>query len=258
MSIDSVRHFPRIFRISTISVIFGASNTVEAKLVDAGNGLIKDTDLHVTWMQDANLFFTRTGSGRLPAKATKLVDAIIAAVPEVLDGKVVHQITRGDFNTGNGQMTWWAAQAWVRYLNSIKYKGFDNWRLPTLRPVNGIALKYKFSCDGSTDYGKNNTAKNPLASELGHVFYNELGNLSDNDTSCALRERGYGVINKGPFRNLKNDVYWTGKKFKRYVENAWHFHTYNGGQGNDYKGDQFYVWPLHTGIKDAPETVKSP
>ncbi|NJD04954.1 MAG: DUF1566 domain-containing protein [Methylococcaceae bacterium] len=256
MLIDGSCHYSRALRIVAIPIILGANSTVEAKLVDAGNGLVKDTDLGVTWMQDANLFFTRTGSGLQPAKAAKLVDAIIAAVPEVLDGKVVHQIASGDFNTGNGQMNWWAAQAWVRYLNSINYKGFDNWRLPMLRPVNGIAFRYKFSCDGSTDYGKNNTEKNVTASELGHVFYNELGNLSDTDTSCALRQTGYGVTNRGPFRNLKNAVYWTGRKFKRYPENAWHFHTYNGGQGNDYKGVQFYVWPVRTGLKDVPTTVR--
>ena len=245
-----------VSRLALVAALGVSGTCCEASLVDTGNGLVKDADLGVTWLQDANLFYTKSGSGLQPAKARKLVNAIIAAVPEVLDGKVVHQISSGDFNTGNGKMTWWAAQAWVGYLNSINYKGYDNWRLPTLRPVNGIAFRYKFSCDGTTDYGKNNTAKNATASELGHVFFNELGNLSDTDTSCVLRETDYGVTSRGPFRNLKNNVYWTGKKFRRYFENAWHFHTYNGGQGNDYKGVQFYVWPVRTGIKDAPVTAK--
>ena len=225
------------------------SGTSEARLLDIRNGLVIDTDLGVIWLQDANLFFTESGSGLQPETATNLVNAIIEAVPEVLDGEVVHQITSGDFNTGNGQMSWWGAQAWVGYLNSINYKGFHHWRLPKLRPVNGIALNYDFSCDGTTDYGKNNTALNSRASELGHVFYNELGNLADLDTSCVARQTGYGVTNSGPFRNLENSLYWTGTNFEPFFENAWHFHTDNGGQGNDHKAVQFYVWPVSTGLK---------
>ncbi|NJD08451.1 MAG: DUF1566 domain-containing protein [Methylococcaceae bacterium] len=220
------------------------SSVAEARLLDIRNGLILDVGLGVLWLRDANLFFTKSGSGLHPETATNLVNDIIEAVPEVLDGQVAHQITSSDFNTSNGQMSWWGAQAWVGYLNSIHYKGFDNWRLPILRPVNGTAFNYTFSCDGTTDYGKNNTALNSKASELGHVFYKELGNLSDLDTACVPRQTGYGVTNSGPFRNLESGLYWTGTDFELYFENAWHFHTDNGGQGNDYKGVQFYVWPV--------------
>jgi hypothetical protein len=66
----------------------------QATLIDRGSGLIYDTVLDITWVQDANLCVTL--------------------------GNCVSSIT--------GAMTWDDANAWA---TNLIYQGFDDWRLPT-------------------------------------------------------------------------------------------------------------------------------
>jgi len=73
-------------------------------------------------------------------------------------------------------MTWWGGQAWVNYLTASVMPGRPAGGCPLSRPVNG-SFDYNWSTDGSTDIGYNTTAVNATASELPHVYYNELGNL---------------------------------------------------------------------------------
>lgn len=97
-----------------------------------------------------------------------------------------------------GQRTQADAALWAQALS---FGGFDDWRLPTVMPVNGIALQLDYSDDGSTDVGINNAGQN---SELGHLYYASLGN------SAA------GLTQTGPFvglvdpANATGPVFWTG------------------------------------------------
>lgn len=71
------------------------AGTAPAALIDRGGGLIYDTDLNITWLQDAN--YAKTSG----------YDA-------------------------DGKMTWFQATAWT---DQLVYGGFDNWRLPsTVQP----------------------------------------------------------------------------------------------------------------------------
>ena len=234
-------------RASTLLLLSLFASISHATLVTVGNGLVNDTDLNATWLQDGNSFYTLSGSGSNPIQATNLINAVIAAVPSVTDDTGVHSIATTDFDTVTGEMTWYGAEAWVGYLNSINYKGYSNWRQPIMTPVNGVSFNYNYSYDGTTDYGKNNTHINTIASELGHIFYNELGNLADASLTGGL-QAGYGLSNTGPFIGMPSGVYWVGTAYPLWWGNAWHFHTYNGGQGNDPKSDFFYVWPVRTGL----------
>src|SRR5678815_2771735 len=90
-----------------------ASQSAQAALIDRGNGLIYDTVLNITWMQDVALAQT------LGADSDGLFD-------------------------------WSGANAWAQQL---VYGGYDDWRLPTLKPVNGIEFNRILHCDGSADYG---------------------------------------------------------------------------------------------------------
>jgi hypothetical protein len=93
--------------------------TARATLIDRGYGLIYDTDLNITWMQDAAYFVT------------------LGNVPGDLGGRL-----------------WWDdATAWV---DTLIYAGYDDWRLPTtvqpdptcsFQRSNGISLG--FGCSGS-------------------------------------------------------------------------------------------------------------
>lgn len=91
------------------------------------------------------------------------------------------------------------AKAWAE---SLVIGGFDDWRLPEARPVNGSSLQLDFSDEGITDVGFNIRG---MHSELGYLFHESLGN------------EAFGPLsNWGPFLNLGDEtdplgpVYWTG------------------------------------------------
>lgn len=89
----------------------------------------------------------------------------------------------------------------AQWATSLIFGGFDDWRLPTVAPVNGLGLQLDYSEDGSTDVGFNNAGKN---SELGYLYYASLGNTMA------------GLANTGAFSGLVDannpigPVFWTG------------------------------------------------
>ncbi len=122
--------------VGLLAVLFLLDNSY-AELIDRGGGLIYDSGLNITWLQDAN--YAKT-SGYHPT----------------------------------GEMTWFEAMTWSE---NLVYGGYDDWRLPTLTPVNGVA--FNFSEDffgGSTDIGYNisapgSTYPNSTASELAYMYH---------------------------------------------------------------------------------------
>lgn len=78
----------------------------------------------------------------------------------------------------------------------------NSWRLPST--VDGECVR---GSDGTTTAGYNITS-----SEIGHLFYTELGNLGFQDTS-GNSQSGYGLINTGEFDNLVSFAnYWSGTR----------------------------------------------
>lgn len=86
-----------------VGVIGGAllPGTAAASLIDRGNGLLYDTVLNVTWLQDADLAATNH-----------------FGVVSGIDG-----LGRMDYST---------AQSWIAGMNSAHWKGYVGWRLPSL------------------------------------------------------------------------------------------------------------------------------
>src|SRR3989337_2771319 len=81
--------------ILLIVLIFAIGiNNAEATLIDRGGGLIYDTDLNITWLQDANYADT-TG------------------YDDILYG----------YDT-NGRLSWELSIEWV---NNLSYAGYDDW-----------------------------------------------------------------------------------------------------------------------------------
>ena len=78
-------------QLAGLVLSIGLSGSAQAALIDRGGGLIYDTDLNVTWLQDANYAQT---SGYI----------------------------------ANGHMTWGEANTWATNLD---YGGYADWRLPT-------------------------------------------------------------------------------------------------------------------------------
>lgn len=97
---------------------------------------------------------------------------------------------------------------------------FTDWRLPTT--VDGPPTYY---ADGAHTGGFNVTT-----SEMGHLFFKELGNKATFD-KAGIYQSDYGLKNKGLFTNLQPVNYWSGTECAFRSNNAWYFSFRAGDQG---------------------------
>jgi len=109
----------------------------------------------------------------------------------------------------------------------------EDWRLPT-------------TVDGSRDLSDDNSTMaghNVTSSELGHLFYTELGNQGVHDTAGNdVNFTLWGLLNPGDFVNLENSTYWSGTPYGGNPSAvAWTFGFSQGLQGTATMGGQnFY------------------
>ncbi len=119
-------------------------------------------------------------------------------------------------DTWDNQMTW-ASGLTVNFGGTI----YDDWRLPST--VDG---PYVWGNDGTTTAGYNITS-----SEMGHLFYTELGNKGYCSTSGYCPQAGWGLKNEGPFTHLDPvGYYWSSTEYAATPSNAWFFNFYTGAQ----------------------------
>jgi len=159
-------------------------------LVDRGNGLLYDTVLGITWLQDANFARTSKHPGANP----------------------------------RGGLRWSDAMAWA---DALVYQGHGGWRLPRTAPVAapGRGWGHVARTDGTSDGGYNITSR---ASELAYMYYVNLGLQSNFTIDGQPRKPPVsGIFRNGPVlhppgplegdvtfngvtvRNLQNSVYWS-------------------------------------------------
>ena len=134
----------------------------------------------------------------------------------------------------DGKMTWDNAVAWAADLDIY---GVSGWRLPAADPVCGRGA-------------------NCFNSEMGHLFYNELGGtyresiLFSSDPDLAL------------FTNIPsiNGWTWTGTEFAPNSIDAWIFDISYGGQGVDGKHHPGLstAWAVHSGDVGLLSPVPEP
>lgn len=139
----------------------------------------------------------------------------------------------------DGLMTWSEANTWAGNLSFTDgVKVYDNWRLPTVNPVNGTSFNYNASYNGSTDVGYNVSEQGTAfagstGSEMAHLFYNTLDNKSYCPVSANCSpspQTGWGLTNTGPFTNLQAGVYWSATEYTPYPYGAWDFNFSTGRQ----------------------------
>ncbi len=116
----------------------------------------------------------------------------------------------------------------------------SSWRLPMT--VDGI---WEYGYDGTTTGGYNITS-----SEMGHLFYEELGNLGYYDTS-GNSQSGWGLQNTGDFDNLNASWYWSGTEYENTTDCAWNFFMYHGDQNVYRKYDRGYGLAVRSGQVSA-------
>ncbi|MEI7465296.1 MAG: hypothetical protein WCJ87_08120 [Burkholderiales bacterium] len=152
------------------------SGSAQALLVDRGSGMLYDTVLNVTWLQDAN--YAKTSGFDADGKLTR--DAGGGSAP---------------FGTPPGNV----AMAWA---DNLVYGGYSDWRLPRHSPVSGSTYTFlPYSFDGSTDSGWNIPSS---FSELSHMYYVNLG-LKGQYSPDGSSRSDYGIFGNGT-PNGQNDV----------------------------------------------------
>ena len=127
----------------------------------------------------------------------------------------------------NPPNTWQNQVNWADALD-VNFGGthYTDWRLPTT--VDG---PLSWGYDGTTTAGYNITS-----SEMGHLFYTELGNKGYYATDGTNPQPGWGLSNTGDFQDLQPDDYWSGTEYSAGPKSAWYFYFDDGSQGTGPKG----------------------
>ncbi len=105
----------------------------------------------------------------------------------------------------------------------------SEWRLPAT--VDGA---YVYGYEGDPDHDGIYTytgGYNLANSEMGHLFYTELGNLGYVATDGTSPQPGWGLSNTGPFSHLVAGWYWSGTDYTAMPPDSWIFNMSNGNQG---------------------------
>lgn len=140
--------------MKTTALCFAAacllSTSANAALESRLGGLaVYDTDLNITWLADANLAASNTfGVSGMGA---------------------------------DGLMDWSTRQSWISAMNAANYLGYQDWRLPI--SVMGDGTCSWEGKDASIWFGFNCTG-----SEMGHLFYKELGGVAGQSITTAHNE----------------------------------------------------------------------
>lgn len=206
-----------------VAATLAMSSAAQADLIDRGGGLIYDTDLDVTWLQDAN--YAKTSG----------YDA-------------------------DGVMTWSEATTWaanLTYFDAVRNVTYDDWRLPTTTDTGTAGCNWAY---GGTDCGYN---VDPASSEMAHLYSTELGNLSYYTASGVNSGAYSGganpnstLDNTGPFTNFQSSAYWSGTEYAPNTYYAWFFYTASGNQSyNPKPNGLYYALAVRPGdVAAVPET----
>jgi hypothetical protein len=223
----------RKWLLLALAAASASSITAQAALHDRGGGLIYDDVLNITWLQDANYANT---SGYA---ATSLM------------------------NWANANT--WAAN--LSFLDTVRNVTYDDWRLPTVSPVNRTAFNFNNGSatvgpGGNFDQGYNISAPGSAypgstGSELAYMFYQNLSNPGFYTPAGTLSwcNITYPCLgNTSPFVNLQPGMYWSGTEYPLYSGYAMDFTMYDGHQYMHYKTFEAYAWAVRPGdVAAVPE-----
>ena len=215
----------KYLKIAAVAVIVMASGATQAALMDRGGGLIYDTVLNVTWLQDAN--YAKTSG----------YDA-------------------------DGRMSWGAANAWASKLvfhDSVRNVEYSDWRLARNSPV-GANWSDTFNYDGSTDIGYNITSTH---SEMAYMYYVNLALLGAYASSGAA-QAAFGIFGNGTtggqadvglIRDLQSGTYWSAAAHEpNTTTHSWNFQFTEGYQHVNPQTNEFYAWAVRDGdVAAVPE-----
>ncbi len=201
------------------------SGAAQAALIDRGGGMLFDTVLNVTWLQDAN--YAKTSG----------YDA-------------------------DGMMTWSQATTWA---NNLAYGGYSDWRLASNTSVGAAwNYNYATNGSTDVGYNITSTHSEfsyMYYVNLGLHGYFTLGGAYDPTWGIFGNGTSGAQANVGLVHNLQSYYYWSGTEYAlNSASDAWFFKTYDGVQTTHSKGMPFYAWAVRPGdvAAGAPAAVPEP
>ena len=169
--------------------------------------LVHDDDLHLTWLDYSNL------------------------IAEASQNTWQNQVNWADSLNNPGILTY-------TFNSGVNLDwSSSQWRLPTAQNA-PFAFGYEGDPDNDGNYSYS-AGYNLANSELGHLFYEELGNQSYYQTSGASNSN-WGLENTSLFNELKPGNYFTQTQFTGFSNLAWAFDLSTGEQNIEYKGSSLY------------------
>nr|WP_319495365.1 hypothetical protein [uncultured Desulfobacter sp.] len=165
------------------------------------------------------------------------------------NGKSLVWLDYTNSNVGWSEQVAWASNIGDELTINL-YDGYtitwndDAWRLPAT--VDGA---YEFGYGGTTTGGYNITT-----SELGFLFYEELGNTGSLGTDGSIMPWPYGLKNTELFENLLVSRYWSGTEYATDTTDAWSFCMDFGVQINFHKTTDFYGLAVRSGRVSVSST----
>lgn len=213
------------------AVIFASlfAGAAQATLIDRGGGLIYDSLLNITWLQDANY-----------AKSSGY-DA-------------------------DGLMSWNAANAWAANLS---YGGYDDWRLPTMLDTGAPGCRAGLANGGTDcGYNVQTVSGTTVYSEMATMYYVSLDLKADRNADGTPRS-DWGIFGNGTFNgtdtntfgqrdvglidNLQAYMYWSVGDISSNT-GAWYFGPVDGRQSTAHKFMLFNAWAVRDGdVAAVPE-----
>jgi len=124
----------------------------------------------------------------------------------------------------DGLMT--ASEA-MKWAEDLVYQGYADWRLPDARNPDGSIPKYGWEA---------------RTSEMGHLFFEELGNSATVNIFDPS-----GLKNSGPFLNLQPFRYWSSTKYHIPSDFWWYFNFGVGYQWDGLASAGSYAWAVRDG-----------
>jgi len=222
-----------------------------------GKNLVYSTEQNLTWTADANLFKTQCdaeGASNCPT----LIAAIIAAGSPVTHTSTIiypspHEVQPSEFHQDSGLMTWFAAKAWVTYLNSITYGGATNWRLWEADPSDtNCSLQ---NTDPGVGFPTQYYGYGCIGNELGYLYYEEGGAMPRDSGGPPIST----LTPLSVFSNLKDLAYWSATEYAPGPLVAWLLDTNGGFQGLGSKtAFPYYSWAVRAGQVGPPTPEATP
>jgi len=193
----------------------------QATLITIGTATYNDSDYNLIWDDDNN------GNSVIWFDYTKIADTLVnqMAWTDSLDDLLTYNIET------QYSVTW-----------------ESDWRLGNT--VDGVYV-HGYEGDPDNDGVYSYTAGYNLAnSEMGHLFYEELGNLGHWNTDGSLNTFPpfpYFLQQTGDFDNLRAVPFWSGTEFTAEPSDAWYFNMVSGGQYHNDKDWLGYGLALRSG-----------